>query len=198
MAEKNEYYSDFSNRRSFNDEPLHEDEVLAPVVVDNDYKPYLKTLGLNWDNVETWHYKHGRTVPVAFIPVKADEKESMMAYFRSQTTRYLKQYQKTEWDELASLDDILEAVQDDDRKAKDPTGTTESEDKMFLKMALKDLIDELNQQDPTYGRIISLLADGNTKCEVFDQVDLGREKTQAYAYIKKVQTLAREIWYRDH
>lgn len=195
--ERNKYYSDFSNRHPFNNEPLREGEVLAPVVVDDDYTPYLKTLGLDCNNVETWHYKHGRTVPVAFIPIKAEEMESSMAYFKAQTTRYLKRHQKTEWDEFKSIDDMLEAAEDDDRKGYDPTGSTENEDKMFLQIALEDLIAELNQQDPTYGRIISLLAEGNSKGEVLDQVDLGREKTQAYAYIKKVQTIAIEIWYRD-
>ena len=198
MAEnKNKFYSDFSNRHPFNNVPLRKGEVLAPVVVDDDFKPYLKTLGLDWNNIETWHYKHGRTVPVAFIPIKADEMESSMAYFKAQTTRYLKRYQKTEWDDFESIEDMLEAAEDDDRKGYDPTGTTENEDKMFLEMTLEDLITELNKQDPTYGRIISLLAEGNTKGEVLDQVDLGREKTQAYAYIKKVQTIAKEIWYRD-
>jgi hypothetical protein len=196
-VEKNKYYSDFSNRHPFNNAPLREGEVLAPVVVDDDYKPYLKTLGLNWDNVETWHYKHGRTVPVAFIPIKAEEMESSMVYFKAQTTRYLKRYQKTEWDEFESIEDMLESAEDDDRKGYDPTGTTENEDKMFLEMALEDLIKELSQQDTIYGRIISLLAEGNSKGEALDQVDLGKEKTQAYAYIKKVQTIAKEIWYRD-
>ena len=197
MAEKDRYYSDFSNRKPFNNVPCRKDEVLAPVVVDSDYKEYLKTLGLDWNNIETWHYKHGRTVPVAFIQIKADEMESSMAYFRAQTTRYLKQHQKTEWDEFASIEDMIEAAEDDDRKGYDPTGSTENEDSAFLTMAFEMLIEELNKQDPMSGRIISLLAEGYTKGEILDEIDLGKEKTQAYAYIKKVQTIAKEIWYRD-
>lgn len=197
MAEKDRYYSDFSNRKPFNNVPCRKDEVLAPVVVDSDYKEYLKTLGLDWNNIETWHYKHGRTVPVAFIQIKADEMESSMAYFRAQTTRYLKQHQKTEWDEFASIEDMIEAAEDDDRKGYDPTGTTQSEDNAFLTMAFEMLIEELNKQDPMSGRIISLLAEGYTKGEILDEIDLGKEKTQAYAYIKKVQTIAKEIWYKD-
>ena len=47
---------------------------LAPVVVDDDYKDYLRTLGLKWDNVETWHFPYSNEgVPVAFFPVKKDE-----------------------------------------------------------------------------------------------------------------------------
>ena len=197
MAEKDNYYSDFSNRHPFNNAPLREGEVLAPVVVDDDFKPYLKTLGLDWKNIETWHYKHGRTVPVAFIPINADEMESSMAYFKAQTTRYLKQYQKTEWDELDSIEDMLDAAEDADRKGFDPTGTTENEDNAFLEMAFEMLLGELNKQDPMYGRIISLLAQGYNKGEILDKVDLGKEKTQAYAYVKKAQMIAKKIWYRD-
>lgn len=43
MAAHDEYYSDFSNRKPFNNIPCRKDEVLAPVVVDNDYKDYLRT-----------------------------------------------------------------------------------------------------------------------------------------------------------
>jgi hypothetical protein len=197
MAEKDNYYSDFSNRHPFNNAPLREGEVLAPVVVDDDFKPYLKTLGLDWKNIETWHYKHGRTVPVAFIPINVDEMESSMAYFKAQTTRYLKKYQKTEWDEFDSIEDMLEAAEDDDRKGYDPTGTTENEDNAFLEMAFEMLLGELNKQDPMYGRIISLLAQGYNKGEILDKVDLGKEKTQAYAYVKKAQMIAKKIWYRD-
>ncbi len=198
MAEiKDNHYSDFSNRRPFNNAPLHEGEVLAPVVVDNDFKPYLKSLGLDWNNVETWHYKHGRTVLVAFIPISADEIESSMAYFRGQTTRYLKQYQKTEWDEFDSIEDMLDATENDDRKGYDPTGTTENEDNAFLEMAFEMLLGELNKQDPKYGHIISLLAQGYNKGEILDKVDLGKEKTQAYSYISRVQKIAKEIWFRD-
>ena len=199
MAEiKDNHYSDFSNHRSFNNVLLHEGEVLAPVVVDDDFKPYLKTLGLDWNNIENWHYKHGRIVPVTFIPIKADEMEPSMVYFRGQMIRYLKQRKKTEWDEFESIDGMLEAVEDDDKKGYDLAITTENEDKMFLKMALDDLITELNQQDPIYGKIIKLLAEGNTKGEILDQINPGKEKTQAYAYIKKAQMIAKEIWYRDH
>lgn len=78
MVEKNEFYRDFSNRVSFNGAACRADEVLAPVVVD-DYKDYLRTLGLKWDNVETWHFPYSNEgVPVAFIPVKQDEFDGAM------------------------------------------------------------------------------------------------------------------------
>lgn len=107
---------------------------LAPVVVDDDYKDYLRTLGLKWDNVETWHFPYSNEgVPVAFFPVNM-------------------------------------------------------------------LIEDLNNQDSNFGKIISLLADGYKKGEVLDMVDLGKGKTQGYSFIEKAQKAARELYnkkYRD-
>lgn len=141
MAERNEFYRDFSNRTAFNGIACKVDEVLAPVVVDDDYRDYLKELGLNWDNIETWHFPHSNGgVPVAFIPIKPDEKERSMTYFNGQVDRYLKRYTKTKWDELKSIDEMLDAAADDDKKGYDPTGTTVNEDSAFLEIVFNMLI----------------------------------------------------------
>lgn len=195
MVEKNEFYRDFSNRAPFNGVEPRADEVLAPVVVDDDYKDYLRTLGLKWDNVETWHFPYSNeNVPVAFIPVKRNEFDSAMKYFNGQVSRYLKRFRKGEWDELLSIDEMLEAAEDDDKKGYDPTGTTDNEDRAFLDMVLKMLIADLNEMDENAGRIIELLADGLDKGEILDIVDLGKGKTQGYAFISKVQKMAKELY----
>ncbi|WP_058353617.1 hypothetical protein [Acetivibrio ethanolgignens] len=199
MVEKNEFYRDFSNRVSFNGAAYRADEVLAPVVVDDDYKDYLRTLGLKWDNVETWHFPYSTDgVPVAFIPVKKDEFDGAMKYFNGQVSRYLKRFTKGEWDKLLSIDEMLEAAEDDDKKGYDPTGTTENEDRAFLDMVFNMLIDDLNNQDPKYGKIITLLADGYKKGEVLDLVDLGKGKTQGYSFIEKAQKAARELYLKKY
>ena len=199
MVEKNEFYRDFSNRTSFNGVACRADEVLAPVVVDDDYRDYLKELGLKWDNIETWRFPHSNGgVPVAFIPVKADEKERTMKYFNGQVDRYLKRFTKTKWDELESLDAMLDAALDDDKKGYDPTGTTANEDSAFLDMVFKMLIEELNGLDENYGRIIALLADGFDKGEILNQIDLGKGKTQGYAFISKAQKLAKELYEKKY
>lgn len=199
MVEKNEFYRDFSNRVSFNGAACRADEVLAPVVVDDDYKDYLRTLGLKWDNVETWHFPYSNEgVPVAFIPVKQDEFDGAMKYFNGQVSRYLKRFTKGEWDELLSIDEMLEAAEDDDKKGFDPTGTTENEDRAFLDMVFNMLIEDLNNQDPNFGKIISLLADGYKKGEVLDLVDLGKGKTQGYSFIEKAQRAARELYLKKY
>ncbi len=199
MAEKNEFYRDFNNRTSFNGTVCRADEVLAPVVVDDDYRDYLKELGLKWDNIETWHFPHSNGgVPVAFIPVKADEKERTLKYFNGQVNRYLKRFTKTKWDELESIDEMLDAAADDDKKGYDPTGTTANEDSAFLDMVFKMLIEELNGLNKNYGRIIELLADGSDKGEILDQINLGKGKTQGYAFISKVQKLAKKLYEKNY
>lgn len=199
MVEKNEFYRDFSNRTSFNGVACRADEVLAPVVVDDDYRDYLKELGLIWDNIETWRFPHSNGgVPVAFIPVKADEKERTMKYFNGQVDRYLKRFTKTKWDELESIDEMLEAAADDDKKGYDPTGTTANEDSAFLDMVFKMLIEELNGLDENYGRIIEFLAGGFEKGEILDKIDLGKGKTQGYAFISKVQKVAKELYNKKY
>lgn len=199
MVEKNEFYRDFSNRTSFNGVECRADEVLAPVVVDDDYRDYLKELGLKWDNIETWRFPHSNGgVPVAFIPVKADEKKRTMKYFNGQVDRYLKRFTKTKWDELVSIDEMLDATVDDDKKGYDPTGTTANEDSAFMDMVFKFLIEELSGLDENYGRIIELLAGGYDKGEILNQIDLGKGKTQGYAFISKAQKLAKELYEKKY
>ena len=199
MAEKNEFYRDFSNRTSFNNVACRANEMLAPVVVDDDYRDYLKELGLDWNNVETWHFPHSNGgVPVAFIPVKLDEKERSMKYFNGQVDRYLKCFTKTKWDELGSIDEMLDAAADDDKKGYDPTSTTANEDSAFLNMVFKMLIEELSELDENYGRIIELLADGFDKGEILDKIDLGKGKTQGYAFINKAQKIAKKLYNKKY
>ena len=55
---KNEHYRNFSNRESFNGVPCRSDEELVPAVLTKEMKVTLKPLGLNYDNVETWTFRH--------------------------------------------------------------------------------------------------------------------------------------------
>ena len=62
------------------------------------------------------------------------------------------------------------------------------------------LVSDLSEQDEIMGKIIRLLADGFQKKEILDKVDLGKGKTQGYAFIEKAQKAALKIYnekYRD-
>ena len=70
----------------------------------------------------------------------------------------------------------------------------------MLLMAIEMLIDELSLQDEEMGKILRLLADGFQKKEILDQVNLGKGKTQGYAFIEKTQKVALKLYndkYRD-
>lgn len=99
-----------------------------------------------------------------------------------------------------SIDKLIDDSTKDGTKGYDPTGTTENEDIAFLIMTINMLIDELSSQDENYGKIIRLLAGGYEKGEIIDILKLNKGKTQAYAYISRVQKIAKQLYdkkYRD-
>ena len=194
MAEHNQFYRDFSNRQPFNNIACRFDETLAPVVVDDDYRSYLKEIGLDWNNVETWYFPGSKEkVPVAFIQVKADEKERAMRYFNGQVSRYLKRHLQRDVFGCLSIDDMLDATEDDGRSGFDPTGTTENEDTAFTEMVIDMLLTDLGKMDPRYEQIFRLLLDGYKKGEILEKVDLGVAKTQGYHFIKQVQNIVGDV-----
>ena len=196
MTIRDNNYRDFSNRTAFNGRPVLPGQILVPVVLNRDMRDTLKPAGLNYDYTEGWKFPHAKErVPVVFIPTEdvPGAMETAMKIFNQEAERYLKHLDDAHPDEL-SLDRIMEDIEDEDRNAKDPTGTTENEDKAFLEQVFGMLIDDLNDQDPKMGRIISLLADGFQKKEILEAVDLGKGKTQAYAFIDKTQKMALKIF----
>lgn len=198
MAEKNKFYRDFSNRKPFNSVPCTIDKELVPVVLNDDVRVTLKQAGLDWDNVESWHFPHtSELVPVAFVPNKKGHMDSWMKWFNSEAERYLKHNPDSEADVL-SLDEFLDNINDEDGEGYDPTGTTENEDKAFLIMTINMLIADLAAQDEKMGKIISLLAEGYQKKDILDKVDLGRGKTQGYAFIEKTQKLAKKLYDKNY
>ena len=100
MAEKNNFYRNFSNRKPFNNVHCTADEELVPVVLNDDVRVTLKQAGLDWDNVESWHFPHSKeVVPVAFVPNKKGHMDTWMKWFNSEVERYLKHNPDSETDE---------------------------------------------------------------------------------------------------
>jgi hypothetical protein len=197
MAEKNCNYRDFSNRTSFNGAPCAPDEELVPAVLTNEMKVTLKPMGLSYENVETWTFPHGKHVPVVFIPNKKGYMDMYMKLFNEEVERYLKHKNEILSDDL-SLDEFLDNIDDEDGNGYDPTGTTENEDIAMLMLSVHMLIDELSSMDQNMGRIMQLLIDGYQKKEILNMVDLGKGKTQGYAFIEKVQKLAKELYDKNY
>ena len=110
---KNDNYRNFSNRTSFNGQAIKADEELVPVVLSKEMAQTLKPAGLNYDNVETWTFRHGKKVPVVFIPNKKGNMESYMKIFNDDVERYLKHKDSILSDDL-SLDEFLDNIDDED------------------------------------------------------------------------------------
>ena len=90
--------------------------------------------------------------------------------------------------------DISEDIDDEDGNGFDPTGTTSLEDEAFLMMVFDMLVADLSAQDENMGKIIRLLSEGFQKKEILDKLDIGKGKTQGYAFIGKTQKIARDIY----
>ena len=187
MKKRDNHYKDFSNRRPYNDIPCKQGEVLVPFVVDWEMVKHFK---MNQDNLETWKFC-GKKVLVAFTPVEEAGKDDAMKIFNRQVHEFLNQY--AEQSDDLSLDKMLDDMTDEDGKGKDPTGTASLEDTAFLGMVIKDLIAEVAQKNPKYGRILELIVENYDKGEILAELNLG--KSQGYEDIKKAQTLVKELFY---
>lgn len=194
---KDDNYRNFNNRASFNGQPCKSDEELIPVVLSKEMAQTLKPAGLKYENVETWTFPHGKKVKVVFVPNKKGNMESYMKIFNDDVERYLKCKDDILSGDL-SLDEFLENIDDEDGSGYDPTGTTENEDAAMLLMTINMLIDDLAAQDENMGKIMQLLIEGYQKNEILSKVDLGKGKTQGYAFIEKTQKLAKELYNKNY
>lgn len=190
---KNEFYRNFSNRKSFNNKLLEVDEELVPVVLTKEMKETLRPMGLDYENVETWKFPNGKRVQVAFVPNKIGFMDAYMKFFNEEVERFLKHKDEALSEDL-SLDKFLEDIDAEDGSGFDPTGTTENEDNALLMMIFELLLEELEKQDPSMARIIRLLSEGFQKKEILEKVDLGKGKTQGYVFIEKTQKIALKIY----
>lgn len=193
MTIKDNNYRNFSNRAPFNNIPAKADEELVPVVLTKEMKETLKPLGFDSENVETWTFPHGKKVPVVFVPNKKGIMDVYMKFFNSEVERYLKHKEEVKSEDL-SLDKFLEDIDDEDGNGFDPTGTTALEDEAFLMQVFDMLVADLSAQDENMGKIIRLLSEGFQKKEILDKLDIGKGKTQGYAFIEKTQKIALDIY----
>lgn len=193
MTIRDNNYRDFSNRAPFNNIPAKTDEELVPVVLTKEMKETLKPLGFDSENVETWTFPHGKKVPVVFVPNKKGFMDVYMKFFNSEVERYLKHKEEVKSEDL-SLDKFLEDINDENGNGFDPTGTTALEDEALLMQIFDMLVADLSAQDANMGKIIRLLSEGFQKKEILDKLDIGKGKTQGYAFIEKTQKIALDIY----
>lgn len=189
MAIKNEFYKDFSNRKSYNNVPCKNDEVLVPFVTNYDEARYYR---FNMDNLETWKF-HGKRVLIGFTPVRTSAKDSTMKLFNNDVHEYLNKFSNKS-DDL-SLDQMMDDINDPDKNVKDPTGTTMNEDLSLFYMALDMLIEYYNKcQQPRKSNCIRMLSEGYSKQEIARQVTPELQKSRGYEFIKQTQKEGLQIF----
>lgn len=184
-------YVDLSKQTTFNGKKAEENEVIIPVVFNEEMKITLRPLGLNKAYVRTWKFPNtSMKVPVVFMAVEPKQAAACWKHFNSEVSRYLKQYETDE--NLLSLDKMLDDIADDDKRGYDPTGTTKYDDIHLYEILLSELLENLMKLDPKMALCIEMLTQGYKKGEILEALELGVAKTQGYEFIKKAQELAKK------
>ena len=99
-----------------------------------------------------------------------------------------------------SLDKFMDDNSDDNtnRSGWEPTDNTSTESSVLSLMMIDDLINEVSLKYPEAKAIFSLLMDDPQISNALKQVDLKKGKSQAYDYVKKMQSYAKDIYDKKH
>ena len=184
----------YSDKRSYNSLPVTEGFYLAPFLVHN--WDEVKAMNYHRESLETWHFS-GIAVLVAFTPVTAEQFPGTMKLFWSDVRTYIAALKKDP--NILSYDKMLEDMMSEDGNGYDPAQTESLENTTLLGLIIDDLIHQVREMNPRYGRILDLLKQEYTKGEILDSLlsEYGIKKTQGYSEIKAAQKLAKDLYYAD-
>jgi hypothetical protein len=184
----------YSDKRSYNNLPVPEGQYLAPFLVHN--WDEVKAMNYHRESLETWHFS-GIAVLVAFTPVTAEQFPGTMKLFWSDVRTYIADLKKDP--NILSYDKMLEDMMSEDGNGYDPAQTESLENTTLLGLIIDDLIRQVREMNPRYGRILDLLKQEYTKGEILDVIlkEYGIKKTQGYSEIKAAQKLAKDLYYAD-
>ena len=184
----------YADKKAYNNPPVPEGQYLAPFLVED--WDTVKAMDLNRDNLETWHFS-GIPVLVAFTPVTAEQFLGTVKLFWSDVRKYIANLHGDP--NVISYDKMLEDMMAEGEGGYDPAQTESFENTTLLGMIIDDLIREVGEKNPRYGRILNLIKKEATKGEILDALlnEYGIKKTQAYAEIKAAQKMAKELYYAD-
>lgn len=65
----------------------------------------------------------------------------------------------------------------------------------MLRMIIQDVLKQIHEINPKYGRILDLICEDYTKGQILDELGLG--KSQGYADIKAAQALAKKLYFGE-
>jgi len=194
----NDNQSKYGNKKPYNNIPPAADEELAPILMTKEMK---KDKSIIADNVETWNIQ-GHKIPVAFAPIKAGTLDNWMKFFNAQVRTYIATGGTDDFlsenghgDDLSYDKFVEDAESDEGSSGFEPAQTETIENTILLGIVIEDLIQEAEEIDPKYGRIIALLSKDRTKGDILKELRLG--KSQGYEDIKAAQALAYKLYHRD-
>ena len=184
----------YADKKAYNNLPIPEGQYLAPFLVHN--WDEVKAMNYHRENLETWYFS-GIAVLVAFTPVTAEQFPSTMKLFWSDVRTYIADLKKDP--NILSYDKMLEDMMSEDGNGYDPAQTESLENTTLLGLIIDDLIRQVREMNPRYGRILDLLKQEYTKVEILDVIlkEYGIKKTQGYSEIKAAQKLAKDLYYAD-
>lgn len=187
-------FNKYSNKKSFNNLPIPEDQFLAPFLV-RDWNE-VKQMDYHRDNIETWYFS-GIGVLVAFTPVTAEQFPITMKLFWRDVHDHIASFTTKQTD--LSYDKMVDDMYSEDGTGFDPAQSASLEDTAMLAIMIDDLIQEVSQLNSRYGHILQLIKQQYTRGEILDIIlpEYGLKKTQGYSEIKAAQKLARELYYRN-
>ncbi len=184
----------YADKKAYNNLPIPEGQYLAPFLVHN--WDEVKAMNYHRESLETWHFS-GIAVLVAFTPVTAEQFPGTMKLFWSDVRTYISNLKKDP--NILSYDKMLEDMMSEDGNGYDPAQTESLENTTLLGLIIDDLIRQVREMNPRYGRILNLLKQEYTKGEILDVIlkEYGIKKTQGYSEIKAAQKLAKDLYYAD-
>ena len=182
----------YADKKAYNNLPVPEGQYLAPFLVED--WDTVKAMNLYRDNLEPWHFS-GIPVLVAFTPVTAEQFPGTMKFFWSSVRTHIAELHGDP--NVISYDKFLDDMSEEGEGGYDPAQTESFENTTLLGMIIDDLICEVGEKNPRYGRILNLIKQDSTKGEILDALldEYGIKKTQAYAEIKAAQKLAKDLYY---
>ena len=210
---------DYSNKKSFNDLPCKDDEVLIPFLAHKEIK---NSSLCNPNNLETWNF-NGKKVVVGFMQIKKVNAVKMMEFFWEDVNQYMKEKSRKKRCYVSndkgvlircpkekkcencplngnpnvitsmklSLHKIMDDINSSDGNSYDPSSGTE--DIIYLRRIIFELIQEVKITNEKYARILELLYEGYEKKEILEKLSLG--KSQGYVDIKRAQAMIKQMYY---
>lgn len=192
MADTN--LNQYADKKAYNNLPVPEGQHLAPFLIED--WDTVKAMDLNRENLETWHFS-GIPVLVAFTTVTPEQFSDTMKLFWGDVRQYIASLHGDP--NVISYDKFLEDMDTEGDNGYDPAQTESFENATFLGMIIDDLIRDVGEKNPRYGRILNLIKQEYTKGEILDTLlkEYGIKKTQGYAEIKAAHKMAKTLYYAD-